>query len=130
MEWDKEDQNRESDDLAKAESDEFTGLLPSKVEETSYRRDVTTLISQSEAFAALIASKGWKVLEGFVEGQIKWLTQHLKCETDINKIIRLQAEILAFESLFKVIEISFVNCEQAKKHLLDIVSGNESSLMN
>lgn len=107
-------------------SDEFTGLLPPTVEEEGYKRDVVALFAQNDAFQQMTNTKGWHLLEKFIEQQIDWMLQLLRVEIDHDKIKRIQAEILAFESLFKIIEVSFVNSEQAKKHLLDMVSGVSS----
>lgn len=114
---------QKDDEIVKVTVDEFTGILPQD-NDISCRKDFALLLSQSEAFQQLVQTKGWKILKEFIDGQVFWMTQSLKVETDINKIMRLQSEIIAFESLEKIIETSFVNAEQAKKQLLDLVTGS------
>lgn len=105
------------------EVDDFTGLSTDSVEESAYRKDVVALINQSEAFQQMTSTRGWKLLEKFIATQVQWMTELLKTELDFSRIRRLQAEIIAFESLTKIIDTSFVNADQARKQLMDVVSG-------
>lgn len=98
-------------------SEEFTGIIPQD-NDNSCRQDLVAVLNQNEAFEQLRNTKGWKLLEKFIHDQVDSMTQLLKVETDFDKIRRLQAEILAFESLEKIMETSFVNAEEAKKLLM------------
>jgi len=104
-------------------TDDITG---SPVEDVQLKEDtdqILKVLQQGEAFRELVATKGWKILNEFIEGQVKSLTISLKVEKDFSKIIRIQSELLAFESLLLIIEQSFLDYEEAvrrtKQHIGD-----------
>ena len=117
-----QDQQNYRDDVESI--DEFTGLLSRDKESEALRKDLGNVVSQAEALRILQETSGWGILTRFIDAQVSWMTDSLKVERDIEKIRRLQAEVLAFESLQRIIEKSFYDAEEAKKKLLDIVSGS------
>lgn len=101
--------------------DQDTGLLleDKQIEQTV--RDAEKVLEQRNAFVELKSTRGWAILEQFVQNLVRQLTNDLKLERDFEKIKRLQSEIIAFETLFNIIEVSFEDAKEAEKKLNEIV---------
>lgn len=102
--------------------DEFTGLETHDFQEKTLRVDLQKVISQAQSFHEMTQTKGWRLLREFLENQVKTLTEQLKVEVEYEKIRRIQSEILAFESIFKIVDKSFEDSLEAQKQLLEMTA--------
>lgn len=97
--------------------DEFVGdQIPESKEECD-RELLQVVVDQSKELEAMRSSKGWQILSQFINSQVDWMTRQLKVETDMEKVRRLQSEILAFESLENILTKSFTDAEEARRLL-------------
>lgn len=110
-----------SQEMLPEEIDDITGVVTSDQQEIEDRAQIVKVISQAEAFKGLVKTEGWKILSEFIEGQVKYMTGLLKVEKDFDKIIRIQSELMAFESLPLIIEKSFLDYEEAIKTIKNFI---------
>lgn len=101
--------------------DPETGLLVEDKQIEQTVRDFEKVLEQRNAFVELKSTRGWAILEKFVQNTVQLMTNDLKIEKDFEKIKRLQSEIIAFETLFNIIEVSFEDAKEAEKKLNEIV---------
>lgn len=97
--------------------DEITGLPTVDQQFDDTVNKLNTVLQQCENFKLLKCTKGWAQVEDFIQGQTKELTTQLKFEENFDKIKRLQALIVAFESILNIIELSFLESEKARIEL-------------
>lgn len=109
------------DEKIELEFDEETGLETQESEISSAINSFQTVINQAENFKLLQASAGWKQIESFIKGHVENLILSLKLEENFDKIKRLQSQIVAFESVLNIIELSFSDAEKAKIELQKLI---------
>lgn len=101
--------------------DQETGVLTDDAQFQQTISDLERVIAQQQAFEHLKSTPGWKIYEKFVTNQVENLTNMLKVEENFDKIRRIQSELIAFESLFKIIEQSFIDADAARKQLDNLI---------
>lgn len=109
--------------LPNQETDEFTGHLTPEAEKVEAIVNLESVVAQASVLREMQATEGWQMLSRFLKTEVSWMTDLLKVEQDYKKIKRLQAEILALETLPKIIEKSFEDAEEASKKLKELVEG-------
>lgn len=97
--------------------DNITGLPTEEKENEDIILDLNKVISQSDNFKILKNTPGWLQIESFIKNQSEDLILQLKLSDDFNKIRKLQALIIAFESVLNIIELSCADAEKAKIEL-------------
>jgi hypothetical protein len=69
------------------------------------------VIRRGVAIAELQASEGWKIIEDWLQDNIRFFSQHLIYEKDYEKVRRYQEAVKCFES-FKNYPSSVINQSQ------------------
>lgn len=99
--------------------DEDTGDTTFEAKFDEARTAIGKIYAQNEAYREMVSTPGWAILEKALKDLTDSLVDSLKRETDLPKLIRLQAEIKALEALPFVVAKSFIDVEQVKQLLKD-----------
>lgn len=102
-------------------TDDTTGQVLPEDALKSLGNDLNAVLEQARLLQEMTSTKGWGLVKKFIDSQIENLINLLKIEKDYNKIIRIQAELLAFESLPMLFEKSFYDAEEASQRLIDLL---------
>lgn len=109
------------EDLPEIQTDEVTGqVLPENALKNRVN-DLNAIIEQARLLNEMTNTKGWSLVKKFIDSQIESLINLLKVEKDYNKIVRIQSELLAFETLPMLLEKSFYDAEEANQRLIDLL---------
>lgn len=110
-----------SEDLPEIQTDEVTGQVLPENALKNLGNDLNAIIEQARLFNEMTNTKGWELVKKFIDSQIESLINLLKIEKDYNKIVRIQSELLAFETLPMLLEKSFYDAEEANQRLIDLL---------
>lgn len=99
------------------EFDDDTGVLSEDKELQNTISNLEKVLYQANAFQQMTDTEGWCILKKFVDGVIADHTTQLIIEKDFERIKRYQSEIIAFQSIFNIVEESFIDAKKAKEQL-------------
>lgn len=99
------------------EFDDITGVLKEDVEHEAVINSLNQVMTQANNFKIMQNTPGWSQIETFIKKQTEEMLISLKLEENFEKIRRLQALIIAFESVLNIIELSCLEAEKAKIEL-------------
>lgn len=106
------------------EFDLDTGVANDNLEKEKLEEKAKQVIYQASMFLQMKETEGWRILQAFIKNTIEGYTKSLILEQDFEKIKRLQSEILAMESVFRIVDESILDAEEAKRSL-DILNRPE-----
>lgn len=109
------------EDLPEIQTDEVTGQVLPENALKNLGNDLNAIIEQARLLNEMTNTKGWSLVKKFIDSQIESLINLLKVEKDYNKIVRIQSELLAFETLPMLLEKSFYDAEEANQRLIDLL---------
>lgn len=116
-------------DLLESKPEDFdaqTGFkLPDKIRDEQIS-SLAQVLEQGNALGQLKQTKGWKIIEDYIAGQVKYFTDKLILCKDFNEIIRIQAEILANNGLLLTMEKILMDCEHAKAKIDELSLQNDN----
>lgn len=101
----------------KNDFDDITGALKEDIEHEAVVNGLNQVITQANNFKIMQNTAGWAQIESFIKKQTEEMLISLKLEENFEKIRRLQALIIAFESVLNIIELSCLEAEKAKIEL-------------
>ena len=106
------------------EFDLETGVSNDNLEREKLEETAKRVIHQATMFVQMKDTEGWRILQDYVKNMTDDYTKSLILEQDFEKIRRLQSEILAMQAVFRIVDESILDAEEAKRSL-DILNRPE-----
>jgi len=97
--------------------DEDTGIVTEEYKIDQAISSFNKVITQANHFLSLKEHEGWKQIERFIANEVEDMLHKLRFEPDLERIRRLQSQIVAFESVLNIIDLSLSDAEKAKEEL-------------